>query len=103
MVWADSIAELVQPGPDEPFCFVRGRMKHIWRRADRVADGRGRPVDATVGSSRARRHWSALLDEVLRTDSVLRFRVRNYDRAAVMMTEARYRALEEAATRQGLR
>jgi hypothetical protein len=101
MIRADSLAELVRPGPDEPFCFVRGRMKHVWRRADRAADGRGRPVDGTVGSSRARRYWSSILGEVLWTDAVLRLRVRDCDRAAVVMTESRYRALEAEASRPG--
>jgi hypothetical protein len=94
----DSVAELARPGLDEPFCFVRGRMKYVWRRADQAADRRGRPVDSTIGASRARRHWSVVLGEVLRTDAVLRVRIRDHDQAAVLMTEARYRALEARAT-----
>jgi len=74
-------------------------MKHIWRRADHSADGRGRPVDGTIGASRARRYWADLLGEVLLTDSVYRVRNRNSDAPVVMMTESRYRALEAAAIR----
>jgi hypothetical protein len=91
--------ELTRPASGEPFCFVRGRMKHIWRRADHSADGRGRPVDGTIGASRARRYWSDLLSEVLLTDAVYRVRNRNSDAPVVMMSESRYRALEAAAIR----
>lgn len=77
-----------------PFCFVLERMKLKWRKADRLADTEGRPVDRTVGSTRARQQWFDLLSTVLHGDQVIRVRHRYWDEPAVLMRESRYRALE---------
>lgn len=94
--WFDASPRPVGDG-NRPFCFVLERMKLKWRKADRLADAQGRPVDRTVGSTRARQQWFDLLTAVLHGDEVVRVRHRYWDEPAILMRESRYRSLEESA------
>lgn len=72
-------------------------MKIRWRRADDRRDRSGRPVDRTVGSTRARAQWFQLLQRVLGEDAVIRIRHTAHDDPAVLVRESRWRALEDRA------
>lgn len=91
--WFDASPRPVNDS-ERPFCFVLERMKLRWRKADRLADTDGRPVDRTVGSTRARQRWFDLLSAVLHSDEVIRVRHRYWDEPAILMRESRYRSLE---------
>lgn len=100
--WFDASPRPVGDG-NRPFCFVLERMKLKWRKADRLADAQGRPVDRAVGSTRARQQWFTLLSAVLHGDEVVRVRHRYWDEPAILMRESRYRSLEECAPPGGQR
>lgn len=91
----DSPRPIVDPG--RPFCFVLRRMKRSWRDADRRNDLSGFAVHRTVGASEARQNWSEVLNGVLDDDEVVRIRHQHADEPAVLITEARFRALEGSA------
>ncbi len=91
----DSPRPIVDPG--RPFCFVLRRMKRSWREADRHNDLSGFPVNRTVGASEARRNWSEVLNGVIANDQVVRIRHQHADEPAILITEARFRALEGSA------
>lgn len=93
--WLGSAPQRLNPA--RPFCFVLDRMKRRWREADRNADRSGFPVHRTVGSTRARDDWFRLLSAVLLDDQVIRVRHRYHDGPAILMSEARFRAVETAA------
>ncbi|MEE9576423.1 MAG: hypothetical protein V3W35_03340 [Gemmatimonadota bacterium] len=94
-LWFESTPRRVDP--ERPFCFELDRMKRKWREADRSADRSGFPAHRTVGSSRARQDWLALLSVVLCDDEVVRVRHRCHDEPALLMRESRFRELEKAA------
>lgn len=94
--WYDgSPRPVVDPG--RPFCFVLRRMRRSWRDADRLNDVTGLAVHRTVGASETRRHWSEVLRRVLDDDEVIRIRHQHADEPAILITEARFRALERTA------
>jgi len=72
-------------------------MKRSWREADRRNDLSGFAVNRTVGASEARRNWSQVLNGVIAHDQVVRIRHQHADEPAVLITEARFRALESSA------
>lgn len=94
-LWFESAPRRVDP--ERPFCFELDRMKRKWREADRSADRSGFPAHRTVGSTRARQDWFALLSVVLRDDEVVRIRHRRHDEPALLMRESGFRELEKAA------
>lgn len=94
-IWFDASPRPVDPA--RPFCFVLERMKRKWREADRLADTSGRPVNRTVGSTRARQEWFVLLAAVLHGDEVIRVRHRYSDEPVVLLRESTYRDLEQRA------
>ncbi|MCL7978715.1 MAG: hypothetical protein M8865_02365 [marine benthic group bacterium] len=77
-----------------PFCFVATRMKRTWREHDRAADRRGLTVNATVGSTNARKTWFELLSSVIGDDHVIRIRHRYFDEPVLLLRESRFRDLE---------
>lgn len=83
--------------PGRRFCFVLGRMKWTWRRADRRRDTTGRPADLNVGSTDARKRWFELLRRVIEQGQLVRVRHRYFDGPALLMSEEHYRKLERAA------
>ncbi|HSM09189.1 MAG TPA: hypothetical protein VLA33_09260 [Gemmatimonadota bacterium] len=91
----DSPRPIVDRG--RPFCFVLRRMKRSWRDADRRNDLSGFAVNRTVGASEARRNWSGILNGVISNDQVVRIRHQHADEPAILITEARFRALETGA------
>ena len=93
-LWFESTPRRVDP--ERPFCFELERMKRKWRQADRSADRSGLPAHRTVGSTRARQDWFALLSAVLRDNEVVRVRHRCHDEPALLMRESRFRELEKA-------
>lgn len=94
--WYDgSPRPVVDPG--RPFCFVLRRMRRTWRDADRRNDLIGFPVNRTVGATETRRNWSEVLHRVLEDDEVVRIRHQYADEPAILITEARFRALERTA------
>lgn len=80
-----------------PFCFVLRRMRKTWRDADRKNDLIGFAVNRTVGATETRRNWSEVLNRVLADDEVIRIRHQHADEPAILITEARFRALERTA------
>lgn len=92
-------AELRRPEDPTDFCFVRRRMRVVWREADRRADEEGRAADRTIGASRARRDWFLLLELVLGYAQLVRIRHIGFDDPAILVAEWEYRALEAAAQR----
>ena len=89
--------------PPRRFCFVLHRMKLEWREADRRRDTTGRPADATVGSTEARRTWFEVLHQVLGDGAIVRVRHRSFDEPALVVPEKHYRELERLASREAVR
>jgi hypothetical protein len=69
-------------------------MKRQWREHDRAADRRGLTVNATVGSTNARKTWFELLNSVIGDDHVIRIRHRYFDEPVLLLRESRFRDLE---------
>lgn len=80
-----------------PFCFAVRRMRRVWRAADRHYDQRGRPVNLTIASSRARRDWADVLYLVMAEGALVRVRHQNRDEPAIMVAESEFRRLERRA------
>lgn len=72
-------------------------MKRSWREADRRFDLQGAPVDTTIGSTRARERWFALIASVSGDGRLIRVRHRSFDEAVILVAETRFRELERRA------